>query len=760
MTSLKIAVGISLIHLVGVVHCLNAADDPVPTSAEKAALQSLPEGFIVYGTGEKSGDDGKAYGIYKIDMQETTPVRIAELGRAPMIHPSDPSKIVYSEPVAPESDQYNIVVIDFEGDNRQVITKSPMPNVMFVSWTDRGEFLFTSSDLLPVYNDPLKMYHLDPEGTVTHIPTAAVFTTSDGGGGGIDGAFMFKNRVLLRHHYEVGLYEISQDNLSAGITDLVKIADAWTCGAAIGPNWEHFAYNATHHVAFVEKKTDDDLTPVARHDAPKGWANDFAWSNEYEWAIFTLEKTNDCSEDLYVYNLEKKQVVRHSWLACGTYPHNPDMWIGPTDVSSVSKPAIDAEPYLIGDSITVPVSCRTEGASIFYTLDGTEPTQESTPYTEPIVVREDSTTLTVRAFKEGLDPSRLASLTFYRELARKLDNPSNVVPGISYAYYEGSSDNGGFDALTPTKTGVLDSVSLAIPDRAADRFSAVFTGFISIPSSGFVEFSLTSDDGSRLFIGDSLLIDNWGWHGAETKTATMLFETGLHAIRIEYSENDGDQQCTLGCKGNGFSHESVPASALFHIDPNADPVITLVSPAEDQSFSLGSKLAVSWNYSKGSDVVVELSTDDGKPDTWERLSRVTSTTGTTHFEWTVPNDPRYVTKKARTHLFDYNKIMVETVSSAFTINPSNLSLRGKAEQSREVDLRVSNEKLLFHVPSIGNKTPRVRVLTADGRTAYPPVHLYAGNSFACDLATLENGVFFVTILHGNTTLTRQYVRIR
>ncbi len=119
-----------------------------------------------------------------------------------------------------------------------------------------------------------------------------------------------------------------------------------------------------------------------------------------------------------------------------------------------------------------------------------------------------------------------------------------------------------------------------------------------------------------------------------------------------------------------------------------------------------------------------------------------------------------MTEKARIHLFDYNKIMVETVSPAFTISSSNLSLREKVEQSREKHLRVSNEKLLFQVPSVGNTAPRVRVLTVDGRTVYLPVRLYAGKSYACDLSALESGVFFVTILHGNTTLTRQYVRLR
>ena len=60
---------------------------------------------------------------------------------------------------------------------------------------------------------------------------------------------------------------------------------------------------------------------------------------------------------------------------------------------------------------TVTLSCETEDASIYYTLDGSTPTAESTLYSAPFQVSE-TTTVKAIAIKEGLSNSSVASATF------------------------------------------------------------------------------------------------------------------------------------------------------------------------------------------------------------------------------------------------------------------------------------------------------------------------------------------------------------
>ncbi len=68
--------------------------------------------------------------------------------------------------------------------------------------------------------------------------------------------------------------------------------------------------------------------------------------------------------------------------------------------------------------ITVNITCATENARIYYTLDGTTPDEEDSLYTAPITIGS-TCTLKAKAFKGGMDPSNsaFAEYTFPTEVA-------------------------------------------------------------------------------------------------------------------------------------------------------------------------------------------------------------------------------------------------------------------------------------------------------------------------------------------------------
>ncbi|RKX31587.1 MAG: hypothetical protein DRP71_13215, partial [Verrucomicrobia bacterium] len=79
-----------------------------------------------------------------------------------------------------------------------------------------------------------------------------------------------------------------------------------------------------------------------------------------------------------------------------------------TSPGKVATPVISTEPF--ATQVNVTLSCATEGATIYYTLDGSDPTIENgTPYVGgfPIAVIEPAT-IKVRAFKEGFSDSDIA----------------------------------------------------------------------------------------------------------------------------------------------------------------------------------------------------------------------------------------------------------------------------------------------------------------------------------------------------------------
>jgi predicted alpha-1,2-mannosidase len=76
-------------------------------------------------------------------------------------------------------------------------------------------------------------------------------------------------------------------------------------------------------------------------------------------------------------------------------------------------PYVATEERVFTDSIEVTLASITEGAGIFYTLDGASPSRSSTRYTEPFVVKETAT-VTAVAVKDGCPNSHTISAEFIK----------------------------------------------------------------------------------------------------------------------------------------------------------------------------------------------------------------------------------------------------------------------------------------------------------------------------------------------------------
>ena len=157
-------------------------------------------------------------------------------------------------------------------------------------------------------------------------------------------------------------------------------------------------------------------------------------------------------------------------------------------------------------------------------------------------------------------------------IARRADNPLGAQPGIAVSYYALSAPTSlpDFGALTPYASEIVQEIyypssggTFAGSGRA-DDVGAVYTGWLDVPVSGFWTLELTSDDGSRLWIGDDLVIDNDGQHGMLKVRGTRPLGAGKHQLRIEYFEAGGSAGLQLAWSGPGQSTAIVRASNLFN----------------------------------------------------------------------------------------------------------------------------------------------------------------------------------------------------
>ncbi len=80
---------------------------------------------------------------------------------------------------------------------------------------------------------------------------------------------------------------------------------------------------------------------------------------------------------------------------------------------------------------------------------------------------------------------------------------TNFLPGLRAECFEGSWNSvPNFDLLEPVKTGVVTNADLSLRSRD-ERVGLRFTGYLEVPREGRYQFSLGSDDGSLLFLGDT-----------------------------------------------------------------------------------------------------------------------------------------------------------------------------------------------------------------------------------------------------------------
>lgn len=68
-----------------------------------------------------------------------------------------------------------------------------------------------------------------------------------------------------------------------------------------------------------------------------------------------------------------------------------------------------------------------------------------------------------------------------------------------------------------------------------DFFSARWTKTL-IGTPGYYSIIMTSDDGSRLYVNDQLVIDNWGVQAPTTRSAGYYYSGGSLNVRVEYFE--------------------------------------------------------------------------------------------------------------------------------------------------------------------------------------------------------------------------------
>ncbi|MFN0117280.1 MAG: PA14 domain-containing protein [Elusimicrobiota bacterium] len=81
-----------------------------------------------------------------------------------------------------------------------------------------------------------------------------------------------------------------------------------------------------------------------------------------------------------------------------------------------------------------------------------------------------------------------------------------------------------------------------------DSFSIRWSGFINVPTKGQYDFSVESDDGSRMWINGEQIINDWTSRGWKQNTARIELNEGLQKIVVEYFDDYAEAGIKLSWK--------------------------------------------------------------------------------------------------------------------------------------------------------------------------------------------------------------------
>lgn len=121
-----------------------------------------------------------------------------------------------------------------------------------------------------------------------------------------------------------------------------------------------------------------------------------------------------------------------------------------------------------------------------------------------------------------------------------------------------------FDELKPEDVGAIPSNLFDItvaPSLRPDSFGYVFEGFLKVPADGDYTFALDSDDGSRLTIDGTQVLEYDGIHGTgNPQSATVPLRAGRLPVRLDYFQWLHGKGLSLTWSGPTFTNRPLAPS--------------------------------------------------------------------------------------------------------------------------------------------------------------------------------------------------------
>lgn len=166
-----------------------------------------------------------------------------------------------------------------------------------------------------------------------------------------------------------------------------------------------------------------------------------------------------------------------------------------------------------------------------------------------------------------LSPRESQAIAAWLLRDQQADGPEEIVPGLSYRYYEEDNFPGAeadWSALTPVEKGTTKTVTHELGQRR-ERYGLVLEGMLKVETSGAYQFWTRSDDGSEMFVNGMQVVDNGGTHPPQLRESDPIeLPAGWHTLRITFFEGGGGEELQAGWSGPGIKRREFLPEELAH----------------------------------------------------------------------------------------------------------------------------------------------------------------------------------------------------
>lgn len=206
--------------------------------------------------------------------------------------------------------------------------------------------------------------------------------------------------------------------------------------------------------------------------------------------------------------------------------------------------------------------CDTPGADIYFTLDGSNPNENSTKYKEAFDIHQ-STILKAVAIKDNYQSSYVFEKKFVKS---KPILSQDFKPGLIYHLYHGiyrSVYDWNNDIIM--QTGICSDFNNE--HRLRDEWYGIhFEGYIKIPSDDKYTFTVNANDGGQMLINNEEIFESDGRKSHSLlQTYTLELKKGYHKIEFKYYQCSDKNELSVYWESTSIKKNLIPSQNLYHL---------------------------------------------------------------------------------------------------------------------------------------------------------------------------------------------------